>query len=301
MEAATEHVRRFNRTITQRIGALQEGYLARGRPLGASRVLSEIGDAGVDVRALRARLELDSGYLSRLLRRLEHEGLVAREPDPRDRRVRAVRLTEAGRAERAVLDTKSDELARSLLDPLTEAQRSQLVDAMRLVERLLVAGAVETYIEDPTSPAARLCIGSYFEELRTRFEEGFDPARSVLPDVGELVEPAGLLLVARLHGEPVGCGGLQLHDGGVADVKRMWIAPSVRGLGLGRRLLAELEDHARRRGVAVVRLETNRALTEAIALYRSAGYVDVPRFNDEPYGDHWFAKELGPPVSTPPS
>jgi ribosomal protein S18 acetylase RimI-like enzyme len=200
-----------------------------------------------------------------------------------------------------VLDRKSDELARSLLAPLTDAQRTQLLEAMRLVERLLVAGAVEIRIDDPTSPAARLCIGSYFEELRSRFQEGFDPARSVLPDIGELVEPAGLLLVARLRGEPVGCGGLRLHDGGVADVKRMWVAPSARGLGLGRRLLLELEEQARRRGVALVRLETNRALTEAIALYRSAGYVEVPRFNDETYGDHWFAKELGSPGSGPPA
>jgi DNA-binding MarR family transcriptional regulator/GNAT superfamily N-acetyltransferase len=290
--AATHHVRRFNRTVTQRIGALEEGYLARGRPLGASRVLWEIGEDGADVRALRARLELDSGYLSRLLRRLEREGLVAVTPDARDGRVRTVQLTDAGRAERAVLDVRSDELARSLLEPLTEAQRSQLVDAMRLVERLLVSGAVELRVDDPVSPAAQYCVGSYFEELRSRFENGFDPALSVLPDIGELVEPAGLLLVARLHGEPVGCGGLRLFDGGVADVKRMWVAPSARGLGLGRRLLGELESHALERGVQLLRLETNRALAEAIALYRSAGYVEIDPFNDEPYAHHWFEKRL---------
>jgi DNA-binding MarR family transcriptional regulator/GNAT superfamily N-acetyltransferase len=291
-EAATRHVRRFNRTVTQRIGALEDGYLARGRPLGASRVLWEIGEDGVDVRALRARLELDSGYLSRLLRRLEGDGLVAVEAGARDGRIRTVRLTDAGRAERAELDVRSDELARSLLEPLTETQRGQLVEAMRLVERLLVAGAVDVRIEDPGSRAAQHCIRSYFEELGARFDHGFDPALSVLPDIGELVEPAGLLLVARLHGEPVGCGGLRLFDGGVADVKRMWVAPSARGLGLGRRLLAELEAHARERGVGLLRLETNRALAEAIALYRSSGYVEVPPFNNEGYADHWFAKEL---------
>jgi len=296
-QAATQHVRRFNRTVTQRIGALEDGYLARGRPLGASRVLWEIGEEGIDVRALRARLELDSGYLSRLLRRLEREGLVDVEAGARDGRVRTVRLTEAGRAERAVLDVRSDELARSLLEPLTDAQRSQLVEAMRLVERLLVAGAVDVRVEDPGSPAARNCVRSYFEELEARFDRGFDPALSVLPDIGELVEPAGLLLVARLRGEPVGCGGLRLFEDGVADVKRMWVARSARGLGLGRRLLAELEAHARERGVALVRLETNRALAEAIALYRSSGYVEVAPFNDEPYADHWFAKELVGPTA----
>src|SRR2546430_8597899 len=97
-------VRRFNRAVTQRIGALSEEYLARSRPLGASRVLWEIGDGGADVRAIRSRLDLDSGYLSRLLRGLEDERLVRVQPardDHRVRLVRLVRLTEAGRAERA--------------------------------------------------------------------------------------------------------------------------------------------------------------------------------------------------------
>src|SRR3954447_26515357 len=107
-QTTTEQVRSFNRTVTQRIGALQDEYLARGRPLGASRVLWEVGDAPVDVRALRARLDLDSGYLSRLLRRLERDGLVVVEPAPNDGRVRTVRLTDAGRAERTVLDRESD-------------------------------------------------------------------------------------------------------------------------------------------------------------------------------------------------
>src|SRR5689334_21821128 len=115
---AVAAVRSFNRTVTQRVGALIEDYLARSRPLGASRVLWEIGDAGGDVRTVRSRLGLDSGYLSRLLRRLEADGLVAVEEDPADRRVRSLRLTEQGRAERADLDRLSDELARTLLDPL---------------------------------------------------------------------------------------------------------------------------------------------------------------------------------------
>src|SRR3954465_4043670 len=97
--AATQHVRSFNRTVTQRIGVLQDEYLARGRGLGASRGRWGGGEAPVDVRVLRARLDLDSGYLSRLLRALEGEGLVVVEPGTGDRRVRTVRLTPAGRAE----------------------------------------------------------------------------------------------------------------------------------------------------------------------------------------------------------
>jgi GNAT superfamily N-acetyltransferase len=165
---------------------------------------------------------------------------------------------------------------------------------MGLVERLLVAGSVEIAVEDPASAAAQYCVRSYFAELQERFDHGFDPARSVLPHITHLVEPAGLLLVARLRGEPVGCGGLRFHVPERPEVKRMWVAPSARGLGLGRRLLAELEEQARRHGAVAVRLETNRALVEAIALYRSAGYVETEPFNDETYADHWFEKELAP-------
>ena len=163
---------------------------------------------------------------------------------------------------------------------------------MQRVERLLAAGAVEIAVEDPRSDAARFCIRSYFEELEMRFEGGFDPARSVMPDVGELAEPRGLLLVARLRGEPVGCGGLRLQTGGPPELKRMWISPAVRGLGLGRRLLGELEEHARRRGASALRLETNGTLAEAITLYRSAGYGEIEPFNNEPYAHHWFEKRL---------
>src|SRR4051795_5199883 len=131
----TQQVRSFNRTVTQRIGVLQDEYLARGRPLGASRVLWEVGEAPVDVRVLRARLDLDSGYLSRLLRALEGEGLVVVERGAADGRVRTVRLTDAGRAERAVLDRESDALADSLLAPLGAAQRERLVAAVATGER----------------------------------------------------------------------------------------------------------------------------------------------------------------------
>jgi DNA-binding MarR family transcriptional regulator/GNAT superfamily N-acetyltransferase len=292
---ATEQVRSFNRTVTQRIGVLQDEYLARGRPLGASRVLWEVGDDAVDVRALRARLELDSGYLSRLLRSLEREGLVVVEPGATDRRVRTVRLTDAGRAERAVLDRESDALAAALLAPLGDEQRERLVAAMAVVERLLTAGLVDVGIEDPRSAAARFCLRSYAADLDATLETGFDPARSRAVDPAALTPPAGLLLVARLHDEPVACGALRLHRGAPAEIKRLWVAPAARGLGVGRRVLTELEAHARRNGADVVRLDTNRALRAATALYRSSGYAEVAAFNDEPYAHHWFEKRLSAP------
>lgn len=285
-----ERVRRFNRVVTQRIGALDEGYLSRSRPLGQARLLWEIGSDGTTVRALRSRLDLDSGYLSRLLRTLEAEGLVTVAADPGDGRVRTVRLTDAGLAERAELDRRSDELAGSILGPLSGEQRDRLVSAMATVERMLLASMVVVTPTDPRQPAAQHCLTSYFAELATRFETGFDPAVTRSPD---LAAPHGLLLVATLHGEPVGCGGLAFNGPGSADVKRMWVSPAVRGLGLGRRLLSALEESARGQGVTQLRLDTNRSLGEAIAMYRSAGYHEVPAFNEEPYAHHWFVKDLG--------
>jgi DNA-binding MarR family transcriptional regulator/GNAT superfamily N-acetyltransferase len=285
-------VRRFNRTVTQRVGALNDRFLSRDRPLGQARLLWEIGPDGSDVRWLRSRLDLDSGYLSRLLRSLEDDGLVAVERSLADGRVHTARLTDRGMAERAVLDQRSDEAAVSLLAQLSPQQRARMVTAMAEVERLLVASAIQVSVRDPREPPARSCLRAYFSELARRFESGFDPGRSISADDQELTLPAGLFLVATLHSEPVGCGALKFHDRAPAEIKRMWVSPAVRGLGLGRRILTELEAQAAANQVSVLRLETNRALDEAIGLYRSAGYHEVPAFNDEPYAHHWFEKRL---------
>ena len=285
-------VRRFNRTVTQRIGALNDGYMSRDRPLGQARLLWEIGPDGCDVRSLRSQLDLDSGYLSRLLRVLENDGLIEVDQSGDDGRVRTARLTAKGLAERAVLDQRSDDLAASILEPLSERQRTRLITAMGEVERLLIASTVQFGISDPRLANARFCVQAYFDELGARFEGGFDHAKTISAGVDGLTLPAGLLLVATLHSQPVGCGGLKFHGDEPAEVKRMWVSPDVRGLGLGRRLLAELEQQALAHGARVLRLETNRNLTEAISLYQAAGFKEVPAFNTEPYAHHWFEKLL---------
>jgi DNA-binding MarR family transcriptional regulator/GNAT superfamily N-acetyltransferase len=255
--------------------------------------LWEIGAEGTEVRSLRSRLGLDSGYLSRLLRVLEADGLVVVDADETDGRVRTARLTPAGLAERAVLDRCSDELAASILEPLTGRQRERLVTAMAEVERLLVTSQVSITVTDPRHPDARYCLRAYFNELAHRFDGGFDPALSISAGDKEVTPPAGLLLVATLHGDPVGCGALKLHrEDAWAEVKRMWTSPAVRGLGLGRRLLTELEAQAAVHGARTLRLETNHTLHEAIGLYRAAGFREVDAFNDEPYAHHWFEKTL---------
>ena len=289
---AIQRIRSFNRTVTEGIGALDDRFLGRSRPLGESRVLWEIGSEGAEVRVLRRRLDLDSGYFSRVLTSLESQGLIAVRVSPDDRRVRYASLTEAGLAERAELDRRSDDLALRMLEPLSAPQREALVAAMTEVERLLQSSMVRFGIEAPTTPDARWCLDQYFAELNARFDTGFDPARSISADARELVPPAGLLLIARLRDRPLGCGALKLHGRGPAELKRMWVAPSARGLGVGRRLLQALEQHARDAGASAVRLETNRALTQAIALYRRSGYVEVDAFNDEPYAHYWFEKRL---------
>jgi ribosomal protein S18 acetylase RimI-like enzyme len=201
-------------------------------------------------------------------------------------------LTRKGSKERAELDRLSDELAARILEPLNEEQRRRLVDAMTTVDELVRLSMVTFCVEPADTADARWCLGQYFAELDRRFERGFDPGRSISAEVEELRPPNGLLLVGRMRGHPVACGALKFHHGRPAELKRMWIAPAARGLGVGKRMLNELERQARESGASAIRLETNRALTEAIGLYRRSGYVEVPRFNDEPYAHHWFEKEL---------
>ncbi|KWX25055.1 MarR family transcriptional regulator [Mycolicibacterium wolinskyi] len=288
-------VRRFNRTVTQRAGVLYENYLASGRSLGQDRVLWEIGANGCDVRDLRSRLDLDSGYLSRLLRALQRDGLITVEPQADDRRVRTVWLTQAGRSELQTLNARSDDAAAAILTPLTATQQTRLVEAMAEVERLLTASTVRIAECDPRRPEARFCLDTYYAELAQRFPAGYDPAVSPVADE-EMTPPAGLLLVASLHGQPVGCGALIWYPDAVALVKRMWVAPSARGIGLGRRMLSELESRARNHGDRLVRLDTNAALTEALNLYRTCGYREVAPFSDEPYANHWFEKSVAESV-----
>jgi GNAT superfamily N-acetyltransferase len=145
---------------------------------------------------------------------------------------------------------------------------------------------------DPASREARDCVAAYVAELARRFERGFDPRASLPADEADFRPPNGAFLVARIDGRPVACGGVKVTAPGVGSVKRMWVAGDARGLGLGRRMLVAVEGAARWLGCTRLQLETNRALTEAIRLYRDAGYAEVAPFNDERYADHWFEKHL---------
>jgi ribosomal protein S18 acetylase RimI-like enzyme len=138
--------------------------------------------------------------------------------------------------------------------------------------------------------SVRWCFEQYYDELGRVFSYELESSLPLVVD--DLVPPRGLVLLAREDGDPVGCGAVKLGQPGIGEIKRMWVSPRVRGRGLGGRLLESLEAAAVEAGATVARLETNRNLTVAIAMYRNRGYREVPAFNDEPFGDHWFEKDL---------
>jgi DNA-binding MarR family transcriptional regulator/GNAT superfamily N-acetyltransferase len=289
----TATLRRFNRTYTQRIGALDESFLGTGRPLGPSRLLFEIGSvdgAGARVLELRDRLGLDSGYLSRLLRTLETDDLVVVRPDPDDRRRRRVTLTRRGRTAWRRLDERSEELARTLVSPLSPRQRIRLTEALATADLLVRAATVRLEETAPTDPRAVAAMSAYFAEIGERF--GFEPGDAWRLDAASMTAPGGFFVVATSDREPVACGGVQRLPDGAAEIKRMWVHPGWRGAGLGARLLGHLEGVARQRGHEVVRLDTNDTLLEAIAMYERAGYRPIERYNDNEWARCWFEKTL---------
>src|SRR5258706_60206 len=178
--AAVQQIRSFNRTVAERIGAVDDKFLRRPRPYGETRLLWEIGPDGADIREIRQRLSIDSGYLSRVLRSLERQGLIVVRPSKSDARVRSASLTTAGRKERREVDRRSDAMASGILDALTERQRERLVASMREVEQLLRASMVTFAVEDPTSADAHWCAVQYFTELEQRFEGGYDHGRDAV-------------------------------------------------------------------------------------------------------------------------
>lgn len=298
--STTSVLRRFNRTYTQRIGALEESFLGTGRPLAVSRLLFEIGaydgtgsgarraEDGVSVRDLRERLDLDSGHLSRMLRRLEDEGLVTTKPDPADARRRIVRLTAAGERARAELDERSEELALRLLGPLTDRQRDRLTDALATADLLVRAATVRLREVPPEHPGGREALGRYLAEIDERFPTGYTPGGPVA------AEPRSTYVLATSDGEPVAYGGLRpapaLGDGTV-EIKRMWVHPEWRGAGLGSRMLRHLEALAAERGARRIVLDTNAVLDEAIGMYERAGYARIERYpGSDPHATHFFDK-----------
>jgi DNA-binding MarR family transcriptional regulator/ribosomal protein S18 acetylase RimI-like enzyme len=295
--AQAEAFREFNRFYTRAVGVLTDRYLGRDRPLSESRLLFEIGAGGATVRDLRERLGLDSGYLSRLLGSLQGQGLVTVRSRPSDNRARIAELTPDGRAELAELNERANAVTAGLLAPLTGPQRDEVITAMETVQRRLRLAAITIEVADPRGPSAGWCLDQYAEEIGQRFPGGFD--RSDLVSPAEAAGASGAFLVACEQERPVGCGVVRTLEPGVGEIRHVWVRADARRLGLGRRLLRELEREATARDLRVVRLDTHEVLTEAISMYRASGYHEIPRYDDNPYAYHWFEKALVGEVGAP--
>ncbi|MFJ8634402.1 GNAT family N-acetyltransferase [Streptomyces sp. NPDC093568] len=294
---STDHVtafRRFNRYFTRRIGVLDDHYLGQDRPLGEARLLFEVGD-GASLRELRSRLGLDAGYLSRMAKALQTQGMVRLTAHPQDSRLRMIELTPAGRAEVREQDRRAQAAAAGLLDGLSEPQRAELTEAMARAQRLLRLAGITVALVDGAAPDALAALDAYAADIDERFPEGFDKDDLVRPE--EVSGDAGAFFVAYEEGRPVGCGALRRLEPGVGEIRHVWVAPAARRLGLARRLLAALEQEAAARRLAVVRLDTHAALTEAQAMYRACGYTEIPAYDDNVYASHWFEKRLARPLS----
>ena len=272
------------------VGALDTSFLGRGRPLGVARVLNAIGKGRTDVAEIRDYLGLDSGLMSRSLRSLEAEGLITTTPHPDDARRRVAALTEAGFREYEAYEELSNARASALLE--RSPRSDDLLRAMDLVASALGREQIVIQEADPRDEVARYCLEEYYAELGRRFARGFDVSLSCDPDATDMIRPRGSFLLALSDGMPVGCVGLKGSGGEIAEIKRLWICSTARGFGLAKRLMSTAEAAARALSVKTLRLDTNSALPEALKLYRTSGWVEIERFNDDPYPDHFFEKHL---------
>jgi DNA-binding MarR family transcriptional regulator/predicted GNAT family N-acyltransferase len=287
---AISRVRRFNRAVTSEVGALDISFLGRGRPLGAARVLNAIGHGRTDVAELRDYLALDSGLMSRLLRSLEDEGLITTVPHRDDARRRIAKLTKAGRREFDAYESISNSQAELLL--ACHNTPEVLLAAMDIIASAFGRSRIVIEEVHPRGEEARHCLGEYYSELARRFKGGFEVSLSRDPDATDMMSPRGAFFVAMSDGLPLGCVGLKGDGSELAEIKRLWVAPVARGLGVARRLMGSAENAARKLTIKTLRLDTNSALAEAFQLYRSTGWTEIERFNDDPYPDLFFEKRL---------
>ncbi|MFI6295435.1 GNAT family N-acetyltransferase [Nonomuraea sp. NPDC050790] len=277
-EARVSEVRAFNRFYTKVIGVLQAGLLDSPYSLTEVRVLFEVSHAGeLETGELRALLDVDAGYLSRILTRFDKDGVISRRRSPHDARKQLVRLSPLGTATFARLDEQAaGEIAR-LLDGLTEEDQGRLVGGMALIRRLLgdpaVAGREPYVIRGPRAGdlgwvvqrhgalyAEEYGWGLAFEQTVAGICAAYSPER----DAGWIVE---------VDGERVGCVFCVRRDEETAQLRMLLVEPSARGLGIGRRLVGECLRHAREQGFGRIVLWTRDSLVSARRIYQEAGFA----------------------------
>lgn len=298
MEPQIAAVRRFSRFYTSRIGALQEGLLQSTFSLTEARVLFELANREAPTAAgIAADLDLDAGYLSRILQRFEDAGLLRRTPSPRDRRQSVLALTDAGRAAFQPLDQRSRAEIASLLEPLAAPARDSLVEAMERIEALLGALPAEPWALRAPEPGD---IGWVVERHGALYaaEYGFDPRFEAL--VAQVAgaflgshDPARERCWIAVRG-PVRLGSVFLvrQSDDVAKLRLLLVEPEARGLGIGRTLTQTCIDAARAAGYRELRLWTNDILLAARGIYAAAGFrlvESVPHadFGPAMVGETW--------------
>jgi DNA-binding MarR family transcriptional regulator/GNAT superfamily N-acetyltransferase len=280
-------IRAFNRFYTARIGALRDGLLATAHPLPEARLLFELGQReATDVADLRRALDLDAGYLSRLLTRLEEQGLLRRERSPDDARRQRGVLTARGRDAFRTLDERSAAEIAALLDGLREEDRDRLVQALHTVREVLDgAPRPEPFVLRPLEPGDLGWVVHrhgvlYAEEYG--WDETFEAlVARVMADYAENRDPrreAGW--IAEVAGRPAGCAFCVRRDERTAQLRCLLVDPAARGMGVGARLVDECLRFARRAGYEQITLWTNDVLAEARRIYERAGFVLV---DEEPH------------------
>ncbi len=284
-------VRQFNRTIVDWICSRNDQPPYTDRPLGELRVMQTIGDDGTDIARLTSETQLTTRDVRLLLVALEDARLVALDRSAPHDEIAAARLTTEGRIKLQDEERRLDDAFERLLSALNAAQRKRLVFAMRQLDRLLRAATVSVRVGDPHHPHFQLCLDAYYAELADRYG-GFDPSISRQLPPEQLIPPGGLLVMAYTRDLPVGCGAMTFGDDRIGAIKRIWVSRDYRGLGVGSRILDELECRARDNGIRSLRLENRHELYEATEMYRQFGYRDVDPFNDEYYADRWYEKVL---------
>ena len=300
--AAPEHriaaVRRFNRFYTQKIGVLQEGLLESPFSLAEARVLYELAHRDEPTASDIARdLDLDPGYLSRILRGFQRRALLRREASAADARQRRLSLTAAGRTAFAPLDDRSRHDIGALLATLPETGQARLVAAMSVVEELLSpeSHAAAAYVLRPHRPgdigwitwrhgalyAAEYGWDERFEAMvaaiMARFVENFDPRRECC-------------WLAERQGEPVGSVALVDDGNSMARLRVLLVEPSARGHGIGRRLAEECLRFARHAGYRKIVLSTYSVLVAARRIYEAAGFRLVAQQKERAYGKRLVAE-----------
>jgi putative acetyltransferase len=300
--ALIKSIRHFNRYYTNRLGLLSRYRFDTRLTLTEARVLFEIGRRGAHTQgALKSELKIDGGYLNRVIKRLCALGLVEARKDERDGRVLVLGLTPKGRKTSTDIDDSSDAEARALVEGLGEFDLRNLVEHLRAAERILESrssrkAAVELVEGGPAVAAVRVLMREYASSLGADLAyQGFERELAGLP--GKYAPPSGALFLARVSSasgaEPAGCVALRDLGSGDCEMKRLFVRPEYRGLGIGRVLAERAIEKGRSQGYRRMRLDTLERLADAVALYRSLGFEETEPYCENPLpGAMFWEKKL---------